>query len=451
MFSRSFSHGISFLKWIKVDRAIAYSVLNRLWQVFAGPLTIILFSLYVSPETQGFYYIFINLIALQTLADLGFTIVITQFASHEWVLLSYEPKQGIIGDPKSLSRLTSLSRLIFKWYAYASVVFIAVIGTGGYLFLSQKSQPGITWENPWIAYIFLSGLQLWVLPFLSFLEGCGQVARVNFIRLVQVILGTLAMWITMVLGGNLWMAVSMLGAGLLANIGLMCHYYKSFFQSLIRFQGPAVMDWKREVWPMQWRLAVSGVTGYLTFSLITPVMFHYHGAVVAGQVGMTFQIIGVLGGVAMAWVNTKVPTFGMLIAKKNFFELDRLFIRVSLISILIFCLGATTLWSVVFAINKIGLDLAGRLLSPSLFGILCMAMLFLHISACQTQYLRAHKKEPIMVLSLTTSLLNGFLIWGFGSLYGPIGAILSLLATMALILVPFETLIFYRCRKEWHR
>ena len=72
---------------------------------------------------------------------------------------------------------------------------------------------------------------------------------------------------------------------------------------------------------MQWRLALGGIVGYFMYSLFTPIVFHYHGPVAAGKMGMTWQIVGALGPLAMAWIDTKTPIWGMLIAKNRYSEL----------------------------------------------------------------------------------------------------------------------------------
>ena len=190
-----------------MDRAVAYAILSKIWSLFAGPITLYLISIYLSPEIQGFYYTFLSLIALQSFVELGFYIVITQFASHEWANLELDNERRIKGDSPALFRLISLGRLVFKWYAGASAIFILLVGTGGYVFLSQSSDPGIIWVQPWFALVLLSGLQLWMLPFISLLEGCNQVKTINCFRLVQGVVGACALWLAMSLGMGLWMII----------------------------------------------------------------------------------------------------------------------------------------------------------------------------------------------------------------------------------------------------
>ena len=123
MSSSIFSHGIRFLRWIEVDRAVAYSILEKVWRFPAGLITLLLISSYLTPEIQGFYFTFISVLDLQGLIELGFSLVITPFASHEWVHLGWDGKGRISGDKKPLSRLISLGRLVFKWYFIAGILF----------------------------------------------------------------------------------------------------------------------------------------------------------------------------------------------------------------------------------------------------------------------------------------------------------------------------------------
>jgi len=208
-----------------VDRAVMFAVWSKVWSLFATPITLLLISFYLEPEVQGLYYIFLSLIALQAFVELGFCIVITQFASHEWANLSLDDSGFISGDERSRLRLISLGRLVFKWYAWASVIFILLVGAGGYLFLSQSPDLGVSWKGPWFFLVLVAGLQFWTLPFLSLLEGCGQVHAIYRFRFIQGIIMTLAMWLAMNLEVGLWMAVVGAATGLISSLYLILISY----------------------------------------------------------------------------------------------------------------------------------------------------------------------------------------------------------------------------------
>ena len=76
--------------WLRragMDRAVAYATLAKLWAMPAGIATLLLITVCLTPASQGYYFTFFSLVALQTFFELGFLIAITQFASHEWARL----------------------------------------------------------------------------------------------------------------------------------------------------------------------------------------------------------------------------------------------------------------------------------------------------------------------------------------------------------------------------
>ena len=100
----------------EVDRAVFYAVSARAWQFLAGPVTLLLIVTYFSEDTQGFYYTFWSLLALQTFVELGYTTVIIHLASHEWSTLQFEADGTLSGDARALSRLVSLARMTLRWF-----------------------------------------------------------------------------------------------------------------------------------------------------------------------------------------------------------------------------------------------------------------------------------------------------------------------------------------------
>lgn len=441
---------IKFLKWLEVDRAVMFAVLSKVWSLFAAPITLLLIAFHLEPEIQGLYYTFLSLIALRTFLELGFAIAITQFASHEWAHLQLDNCGNISGDAGAHVRLISLGRLVFKWYAWASVVFIFLVGIAGYLFLSQSISPNLLWKGPWLSLVLCAGLQFWTLPFLSLLEGCGQVQTIYRFRFVQGIIMTLAIWLAMSLGFGLWMAVVGVASGLVSSLYLIFILYRKFFQAFFIMKPEDGIDWKEEIWPMQWRLAIGGGMNYFIYTIYTPILFHYHGPIVAGQMGMTWQLVIALGSLAMAWVATKVPKFGALIAQRKYIELDRLFFRTSGISLGVISLGGVVLWLLVYGLNVFHHPLAQRMLPPLPFGMFIVGAVLGQLVQCQTAYLRAHKQEPFLVHNIVYGITNGILVWWLASRFGALGASAGYLSAMSLVSVPLGSYIWYTCRKKWH-
>ncbi|MEK9629130.1 MAG: hypothetical protein VW455_08910 [Nitrospinota bacterium] len=240
-------------------------------------------------------------------------------------------------------------------------------------------------------------------------------------------------------------------AALITCLYLLLIRYRKFFEPFFKQSISSVIHWKAEIWPMQYRLAIAGLLNYFIFSIYTPVLFHYHGPVEAGKMGMTWTIMMTLSALAMAWVSTKVPRFGVLIAQKNYEELDNLFFRTSVASLFVIGLGAVVLWLIIYGLNFFEYSLANRLLAPFPSFLFLVGMFLGQVSQCQSAYLRAHKKEPFLVLNIVYSFVNGALVWWLGMQWGALGVAIGYLTAMSLVCIPMGTVIWIRCRDEWHQ
>jgi hypothetical protein len=438
------------LNRLEVDRAVFAAVSLRVWQLLAGVGTLLLMTVFFSEETQDFYYTFASLMALQTFFELGFNIAIINTCSHEWAKLDLDDKGRIVGDARALSRLVSLGRLLFKWYAVAQLLFILIVGFCGAWFLSQRTDAEPSWQQPWTALVIVSGLLLWTLPFNAVLEGCNQVTAINTFRLIQGVLASLAVWTVMMLGGGLWAAVAATTARLLCDLYLVLVHYREFFHPFFRPPAGESMHWRQEVWPMQWRLAISGVTSYFAFFLFTPVMFHYHDDGVAGQMGMTWTVVTAIQAAALAWIQTRAPRFGILVNERDFAELDRVFFRVAFFAVWAMLGASVAFWLLLKGINVLQWKVAGRLLGPLPTGVFLVAAGVQLLATSLVFYVRAHKREPFMIISTISSCAIGLAVWQLGSRFGPLGAAFGFLAVQALITLPVHLAIWRRCRLQWH-
>ncbi len=440
----------AFARRVEMDRAVLYAVLARTWGFAAGPVSAFLIAIKFTPAIQGFYYTFGSILALQVFAELGIGFAITQFASHEWANLRIDENKRIAGDPGSLSRLASLAQFAIKWYSIAAIIMIVAVSISGYVFFSQSPTQDVSWKLPWISLCVLTGINLFTIAIWSLLEGCNQVSNVYFYRFFQGLLGSLASWSAILLGADLWTASIVTTVGLLyAGIFLRRKYWKlfeSFF--LTKSEGPR-LNWLTDILPFQWRIAIGWICGYFVFSLFTPVLFHYHGPVIAGQMGMTWALVGAVSSIGGAWMAPRVPQFGILVAQKRYAEMDRLFWRLTIIVTGITVLGGAAIWLFVFGLNYYDSFLAHRLLSPLPTGLFLLAAVIHTASLPMSTYLRAHKKEPLLFVSVLLACLVGLSTWLLGKDYAALGMALGYL-TIYVMIFPVTVLIWQRCRNVWH-
>jgi len=238
------------------------------------------------------------------------------------------------------------------------------------------------------------------------------------------------------------------------DVYVVAVHYRCFWISLRSKQVEAQMQWRTDVWPLQWRIGVQSVFHYFAMHLFTPVMFHYHTAALAGRMGMTWTVLTALQAGAFAWVQTRRPLFGMLIARKDYRELDRVFFRLTTISFCVMVAAGGALTAAVFFLNAVPLPLAqqfaDRMLPPLPTLIFTLAVILSHITSCMGVYIRAHKRDPLLLMGTLSSALTGLGVWYFGSRFGALAAAEVFLAVAGLVSLPWTSWIWLHARREWH-
>lgn len=433
---------------VGIDKTVASILATRGFQAFAGLISVLMIVHFFSPEEQGYYYTFLSLIALQSFLELGFYSVIINVASHEWSKLSTDKNRAVSGDETAMSRLKSLILFVLKWYSVIGALFVSAISIAGYIFLSRSGHENIDWETPWLVLVVFTGLNLCLGSMQFVLEGCNQVKSINLYRLTQHVASSLVAWTVIALGGKLWALPSIAMVNFAAFSIFLGLKYRHFFTSILAHEIKEKIDWKLEIWPMQWRIGIQGVFSYFLFSMFVPVMFHYHGAVVAGQMGLTLNLTSTIQGMALAWVQSKVPQFGIHIARNETGSLNFLWRQSVMFSLGFVACGSASLIGLLYGLGLYFPDLAVRFLPVLPSALFLGAVFFTQIIQCQAAYIRAHKCEKLVVPSVVASSLMGLTVWLLGSHYGAIGAATANVSVIIAVWIPLTTLIFVKFRKE---
>lgn len=445
---------IRFLLGLEVNRAVAYAIAGRAWQFLAGPVSMVLIALFFSSEQQGYFYTFGSLMAVQVLVELGLHTVVVNVVSHEWARLGLDEKGAITGGVPALERLTSLFQVLVRWYAAGALLFVVGVTLFGWWFLGQREPDAVDWQWPWIMLALLNGILFWALPFTAVLEGCNQVNAVHGVRFGQAVTGSLAVWLSIIMGLGLWTVVVAALVRVIWEVWLIAWRYRRFFGPLFQGGESSSLVWKEEVWPLQWRIGVRSVVGYFAYNLIVPVMFHYHGPEEAGRMGMTWTALTALDGAANAWIQTRIPVFGMLISQRSYTELDRLFGRVLLISTGFLVAGGSLLVGVVALLPVLPWELTQqlslRLLDWWPTALFVAALAGRHLIVSMGIYVLAHKRDPFLIPGVLFAGLSAALVWRLGSWYGSSGAAIGYLSVMLVFNLPCWFWIWHQSRRMWH-
>jgi len=433
-----------------IDRDVAYALASRLITAGGQLLTLGLISLLMPPQLQGYYFTFLSFVATQAFFELGFYLVVVNSAAHQWAQLTLDTDRKAAGDRRARERLASLLHFSVRWYAAVSGLFIALALIAGWLFFLAQPTSGTAWQAPWTVLVLCAGLQIWSNAALSFLEGCAQVAAAYRIRVIASCMGQLCGWLILAVGGGLWVAPVMVGVTAVLQLALSARTYGSLFRSLWLSAGGQAILWRTELWPLQWRLGLQGMVGFFYFSLFTPVTFHYHGAVAAGRVGLSWALANGIYSIMIVWLNARAPRLATLVAQGKHGELDRLFMRTLFLSTSVLCVILTGVWCTVTIASLAGIYIAERFLPPAALAWFCLAVVLLHLSTGMSIYFRAHMQDPSTALNLTAGLLIGAVVWATGAWSGPGAMAAGFCLVLALVLLPGQCLIFLHHRRKWH-
>lgn len=430
------------LEKIGINRAVSWTLLTQAFRLFTGPASMFLMIRYLDVETQGFAYAFGSVLAISIFLEMGFSQNILQFASHEFASLEFAPNGSLRGDPKALSRIMSLGKLAFKYYGIAALIFFLVLSIGGRWFFHTSNTSGISWEGPWMLVSITSAISLLLNPCWALLEGCNRVAEIEKFRFWSSLTGFFGMATGLMLGWNLYgICMTSLVSVIVTVIylwGKWREYFKMFF---LETTGPAIC-WKTEIWPFQWRIALSWICGYFIFSSITPIVFRLSGAKAAAQFGFALQLTRLVSNVASSWSTTRLPEFGMLVARQDWRGLSQVWRKTSLLNIMITVLGGIGVTVSMELASAFFPSLDERYAGWLVLACLALSMVIQALINCMAYYLRAFKKEPFLGLSLFHAagsfVLISVMTWRFEIFGASLGYLLAVLFSLPFALAIFR-------------
>jgi O-antigen/teichoic acid export membrane protein len=435
-----------------IDRAVGFTVLARSWSILSGMVTILLIARFLSLAEQGYYFTFSSLVSLQVVFELGFSFVVLQLAAHESSQLHIESAGEITGSALAHSRLASVLQKSVRWYSLAALLMAAILMIAGIHFFSAHGRPSdaVAWKLPWICVVLAAIFTFQMDPVFSFLEGCGFVAQVARVRLTQGIAGSALAWATLIQHHGLFAPAGIISGQAVAGFAFLVSKRRLLWPLLRHNSGAHVIGWRDEIWPFQWRMAVSFSSSYLIFPLFNPVLFAYRGAAEAGRMGMSLSIAAALGTVAYAWMNTKASPFGKMIARRDFATLDRVFFRTLAQSGALLLGGEAAALTVLSFVARYFPLLAARMLPIPIFALLMFALFLNHLLNCEALYLRAHKREPFLILAILVATLTAVSTLLAGRLWGATGVTIGYFFCGGMLYLTGGTFIFVKCRRLWH-
>ena len=441
------------LQAVGINRAVGYLLIGQGANILLQPLQALLIASCLTTIEQGYYFVFGAIIGLQQLFDVGFGMAMLQFASHEAGHLTWTPEGRLEGDPAAKSRLASILRLSLAWNCTVALILVAVLLPGGWVYFLRRDTPGVSWAVPWVCSVIVTAGGLLATPLIHFISGIGRVTDAAKASAIQAVGTSAVMCLALAGGAKLfsWPTAQIVGLAIIA-VWLAWFWYPTLV-GLVRIEqsGPKV-SWRREVWPFQWRVALSALAFYLTSRTFSLVLFDdtAAGKVEAGRMGFSLMIMAVLTTTALLWIGCRAPFFGQLVARREWDNLDRMFGRLFVQTALVAAAAAVAVWFAFQLLRSAGYQLGFRVLPPLPFALILANVVVQTMVNSLNAYLRAHKMEPFLWTFLALGVVMLVAVLTVGRTYGSLGMAASLLFFNTVICLGGGGLIFLRCRRAWH-
>lgn len=440
-----------------IDKAIFYTLLGKGLQMSTALFTVLFIVRFLSSDEQGYYYTFGSIVAIQVFFELGLTGIITQFVAHEASHLKF--RENILeGDEIYKSRLASLLKICAKWYSIISIGLLSILLVVGFVFFTyfNSIEIGVKWKGPWVILALGTMMSFFITPVIAIIEGLGKVKEVAKFRVWQQMFQPVVLW------GGLWMGADLyvLGVDTICRVLLITFliWESPIYDILLLIWNKNVtnrISYRKEIFPYQWRIAISWISGYFIFQLFNPVLFATDGPAVAGQMGMTMQALNALQAFALAWISTKAPAISKLIALKKYEELDTLFGNtfrqvISLGAFILLLFVTIIIIIQKFNISFWGVAIGNRFLPALPLVLMAWSAFSMFPVNCWAIYLRSHKKEPLMANSVVMGFLCCISTLILGKLYGVYGMCIGF-ALLRLVSLTWIYSVFKKKKYEWHK
>jgi hypothetical protein len=394
---------------------------------------------------MGYYYTFLNVISLQVLIELGFGQCLIQFISHESTNWNVD-EDGEKNTSKD-GKIFDLIKLTQFWYTSVSMFGSLILGVAGVIFLQNREGTAVDWLLPWIG-LCLANLGLLVAQgYLVSLEGLNEIKWLAKTKLISNCAKTAFLVAGLILGLELYSLAASVFAQAILQYALIALRWKNLFKAAKKF-GVLSFTTMIEIFPLQWKLAISWAAGYIIFNLYVPLLFREIGAESAGKFGLSWTLIFGIVAASFCWVSVNGSRFGQLIKTNNYSALDDLWFRSCSKSLITIFALYLLFFTAILSIPQLQF-LRQKVLSTKSLLLLCIAGVAQLLALCQALYLRAHKKEPFLIPTIIGATLLYICCPAAVERHGVDGLVWTITAIF-IIGIPINTAIFYYCKKNWH-
>jgi len=341
----------------------------------------------------GFFFSFLSFGALIQLCDFGLSYSALQTAGH------------LVGSGR-LGELPALAARVSRWNLATVCTASLAVFVAGWATFSATGAAG--WQRPWMAYVLAVLMHQLTMPRMSLREGSGKVAQVWTVRLVYECIAGFACLTALHFGAGLWsLAVfsatraAVSAAWLIAN-RLRVNDGEPVF---------SMERWMAEIWPFQWRMGVSGLSGFLIFRAFALIVMSEQGPIAAGEIGLASSLMNLLITVSTAWPLSQAARYAALNAGGGTDELRHEFPKMLWASTALAAVAAVGSSLVLWRAREMGIAVALRLPDAWTTAIVLCTAVIHHFVSCFAVFLRSQGREPLLWASVLGSIATGLAVW----------------------------------------
>lgn len=412
--------------------------LYRIIHALLALVTLYFITKYLTPVEQGWYYTFLSFSALVYLFDFGLSIALIHISAIEFVKLKWGYKGLIVGE--NSKRFKDFISISFAKYKKLGLLYFIIIFPFGILYFNEnETADNYYWYFPWIMHVTASSLSLLSLPFLSIIEGSGNISEIYKLKIIQILTGSLLCCLLIYFSYPLYAPSMLLLSTAVITLIWLIFYRKNNLPE--KNNMVSSYDWKENISSFKNRVGITFLGSYLFVQIYTPALFYFEDPMIAGRFGLSLAIGNMLGLISSSWFVTNIPNMTKYIAENNYNQFINIF-KKSFYQSTIFLVFSIIMISCVYFLF-VEEEIFNRLLGFYNFIGILFIILITHLINSVVIYIRCFKKEPLAVPHFICAVIT--LFFGFYLLlnYSVTGLIIGVLTIQVFITMPV-TLIWWR-------
>jgi hypothetical protein len=387
-----------------ISREITTTFTYRLLYVSCSSILIFVIPLSLSDKELGYYFTFSSITALQIFFELGLSFVFLQFFSHEKAKLSIDAAGCIYGDPNAISKIKFYFDFLIKWYLVSCILFLCIVpALGIFFFCSQGNLSVEFWILPWITLCVFTSFNIFLSAIISMFEGLGFLSEIAITRSFNVLTSFVASTMLIFFDIGLYIVIFVP----LCTFLFYSHWIfkkKNILLSIYRSKKPEVINWRNDIFPYQWRISASWLSGYFIFNALNPYIFYKYGSEIAGKTGFCLSLFSAALTISSTWINASIPQLNQLISAGNKTELNEKYSKYLFLSIATYLTIFSGLLSLKIFSDSFHYVFSTKTIDIVTFILIGIIYLIHLISGNLATYVRSHLVEPFVFISILSAL-----------------------------------------------